>query len=96
MDTVIAIYAMAVLGFLFRVLAPYVLEKWETGEEWDWKYIGGQLVGQIVGILSLYGLGLDMALAGLQGVGLLGAFAYGYFATDLGNLARKANDVRKA
>lgn len=83
------VYGMALLGFAFRVVAPYAIERWETGAVWEWRYIGAQLAGQVVGLLTLYGTGIDAALAGLQNAGLFGAFAFGYFMTDLGNLGRK-------
>lgn len=85
------IYLMCVGGFLFRVIVPYVLEWLEKKEPWSWEYLTMQLLGQIVSVITIYGTNFDELLLQLGNSGYAAAFIIGYFATDIGNMTRKAN-----
>lgn len=79
-----AIYVAFLVGVVGRVAVPYLL-KWFTEKSrpaWDWRYLGGQLVGAFIALIPM--IVAENFLSTLGAMSLLPAFGYGWFAADLG------------
>ncbi len=76
-------------GFVGRVILPYAESTAVTGKPFDWRFVVGQLVGALIGVLIPFLLS-DGAIADIGVMGWIGAFGYGWGLTDIGRLGQKA------
>lgn len=76
-----------VLGAVGRVLWPYLTAYLKDGVKFDPKYVTGQLLGALGGLVPV--LALSGFIDQLPALGFLGAMWLGYGASDAGREAQK-------
>ena len=82
-------YVGFALGFIARILIPYLLEKMSSPEPmtFDWVYVRGQAAGALVAFIPTLAGGAVLAEIGALGWGA--AFALAYFGADIGRGVQK-------
>lgn len=76
-----------VFGVALRIFWPYILAYLEEGVKFDIKYVFGQFIGAIIGLLGV--LAGKEFLADLGAVGFVGAVVAGYGAASIGRDGQK-------
>lgn len=83
------------LGVAGRVLIPYLIKWLDSGEPFNPRYMASQILAALVAVVPLILVSDEITRIGAMA--LLAAFAYGWFASDLGREIQKGGQAaRKA
>jgi len=77
-------------GVALRVVWPYALKYFETGEPFDFHYLFGQIIAALIGLLGV--MSQSAFLGDLGAIGYFGAFVAGYGASSMGRESQKTSD----
>lgn len=81
------VVAAFIVGAVLRVALPY-LHRWvESKEQFDLRYLIGQLLGVFVGLIPV--VFVDSFVDGLATMSWVAAVSYGWASADLGREAQK-------
>ena len=79
-------YILFVVGVLGSIFIPYVLEWADRRVKFDYRYLIGRVLGSVIAIIPFLA-GMVETLSTLDPVG---AFVYGWFASEIGRQGQKA------
>jgi hypothetical protein len=81
-------YIAYAVGVVLRIVLPYLQERIDTGAAFDWRFVVGQLVGAVIGLVPLLGGASFLAELGAMSVAV--ALAAGWGFADGGRTGQKA------
>ena len=87
-DPVVWAVIAYVLGAMLRVFWPYLLAYLQEGVAFDWRYVIGQAVTALIGLIPI--LAAQEFLEQLSALGWLAAFGMGFGFAAIGREAQKS------